>query len=33
VAAERAELARLGKAQYDGFNFLDAVRFLQAATA
>jgi hypothetical protein len=33
VAAERAELAKLGKAQYDAFNYLDAVRFLEAATA
>ena len=33
VAPERAELAKLGKAQYDAFNYLDAVRFLEAATA
>jgi hypothetical protein len=33
VAPERAELAKLGKAHYDGFNYLDAVRFMEAATA
>jgi ABC-type nitrate/sulfonate/bicarbonate transport system substrate-binding protein len=33
VAPDRAELAKLGKAHYAGFNYLDATRFFEAATA
>jgi len=33
VAPDRAELAKLGKAHYAGFNYLDSTRFLEAATA
>ncbi len=33
VAADRAQIAKLGKAHYDGFNYYDAVRFYEAATA
>lgn len=33
VAPDRTELAKLGKAHYDSFNFLDSVRFLESATA
>jgi ABC-type nitrate/sulfonate/bicarbonate transport system substrate-binding protein len=33
VAPDRAELAKLGKGHYAGFNYLDSTRFLEAATA